>query len=133
MVDFNRVILAGRLVRDPEMRYTPSGTAVASFSLAVNRRSRQEGGELKEEVSFIDVVAFGKVGETSANYLKKGRAVLLEGRIQQRRWETKEGEKRSKVEVVANLVQFLDPRREEGAGESSSGSSANVVDDDIPF
>jgi len=132
MIDVNRIFLAGNLVRDPEMRYAPSGTAVASFALAVNRRYRQEG-ELKEEVSYIDVVAFGKVGETSGNYLKKGRAVLIEGRIQQRRWETQEGEKRSKVEVVADRVQFLGPRREEGAEATPAGPSANIVDDDIPF
>ena len=132
MVDFNRVFLAGNLVRDPEMRYTPSGTAVASFSLAVNRRYRQEG-ELKEEVSYIEVVAYGKVGETSGSYLKKGRAVLVEGRIQQRRWETQEGEKRSKVEIVANRVHFLGPRREEATEEAPAASSTNTVDDDIPF
>ncbi len=132
MVDFNRVFLAGNLVRDPEMRYTPSGTAVASFSIAVNRRYRQEG-ELKEEVSYIEVVAYGKVGETSGNYLKKGRAVLVEGRIQQRRWETQEGEKRSKVEVVANRVHFLGPRREEATEETPAAPSTNTVDDDIPF
>lgn len=131
MVYVNRIILAGNLVRDPELRYIPSGTAVASFSLAVNRRYRQDG-ELKEEVSYIDVVAYGKVGETVGNYLKKGRSVLVEGRIQQRRWETQEGEKRSKVEVVANNVQFLGPRREEGA-EAGPPEVGSGELDDIPF
>lgn len=130
MAYINRVILAGNLVRDPELRYIPSGTAVASFTIAVNHRYRQEG-ELKEEVSYIDVVAFGKMGETSANYLKKGRPVLVDGRIQQRRWETQEGEKRSKVEVVAYNVQFLGPRREEG-GETAPPDASGELDD-IPF
>lgn len=131
MVYVNRVILAGNLVRDPELRYIPSGTAVASFSLAVNRRYRQEG-ELKEEVSYIDVVAYGKVGETSGNFLKKGRPVLVEGRIQQRRWETQEGEKRSKVEVVAHNVQFLGPRPEAGAEAAAPDTGSGDLDD-IPF
>ena len=130
MAYINRVILAGNLVRDPELRYIPSGTAVASFTIAVNHRYRQDG-ELKEEVSYIDVVAFGKMGETSANYLKKGRSVLVDGRIQQRRWETQEGEKRSKVEVVAYNVQFLGPRRE-GGGETAPPDAGGELDD-IPF
>lgn len=128
MVNFNRVVLAGNLVKDPELRYMPSGAAVASFTIALNRRYRQDG-ELKEEVSYIDVVAFGKQGETVSNYLKKGRAVLLEGRIQQRRWETKEGERRSKIEVVADRVQFLGPPKEGEPGPEAPAES----EDDIPF
>ncbi len=127
MVAINRVILAGNLVRDPEMRYTPAGTAVAYFSIAVNRRYRLNE-ELKEEVSYFDVVAFGKQAETASSYLRKGRGIILEGRLQQRRWETQEGERRSKIEIVAQSIQFLGGRREEG-GESQS----DPADDDIPF
>ena len=105
MVTFNRVILAGNLVRDPETRFLPSGVAVTSFSITVNRRYKSNN-EVKEEVSFFDVSVFGKTGENCAEYLSKGRPVLVEGRLRQRSWET-DGVKRSKIEVVADNVQFL--------------------------
>src|SRR3990170_6165002 len=105
MVTFNRVILAGNLVRDPEIRYLPSGMSVTSFGIAVNSRYRQNN-EVKEEVSFFDIVVFGKQGENCAEYLSKGRPVLVEGRLRQRRWEA-DGVKKSKIEVVAQNVQFL--------------------------
>ncbi|HZW35683.1 MAG: single-stranded DNA-binding protein [Deltaproteobacteria bacterium] len=134
MVTFNRVILAGNLVRDPEIRYLPSGTSVTSFGLAVNYRYKQNN-ELKEEVSFFDIVVFGKQGENCAEYLSKGRPVLVEGRLRQRRWES-EGTKRSKIEVVADGVQFLGSPRS-GAGEGGSGGAppqgAETPDEDIPF
>ncbi len=87
MVTFNRVILAGNLVRDPETRFLPSGVAVTSFSIAVNRRYKSNN-EVKEEVSFFDISVFGKTGENCAEYLSKGRPVLVEGRLRQRSWET---------------------------------------------
>lgn len=102
---FNKVIMLGNLTRNPELSYTASGTAVAKFGLAVNRRFKQ-GDDLKEEVCFIDVVMFGKTAELAAQYLSKGRAVLLEGRLQQNRWETEDGQKRSKHEMVADVMTF---------------------------
>jgi single-strand DNA-binding protein len=106
MSGFNKVILMGRLTRNPELRFTPSGTPVASFGLAVSRRFKQNG-ELKEEVTFTDIVVFGKQAEHCGQYLKKGSGVLTEGRLQQRRWETEDGQKRSKHEIVAQTVTFL--------------------------
>ena len=102
MVSFNRVILAGNLTRDPELRFTNDGVPVCSFGLAVNRvRSRNE------DVDFFDVSAWRELGETIANYKKKGDPILVEGRLQYRTWEAQDGSKRSKVDVVADNVQFL--------------------------
>src|SRR5512136_1799627 len=136
MVTFNRVILAGNLVRDPETRFLPSGVAVTSFSIAVNRRYKSNN-EVKEEVSFFDVSVFGKMGENCAEYLSKGRPVLVEGRLRQRRWEA-EGVKKSKIEVVADNVQFLGSPKGAGAAEGGAGSPGAAPapggqDDDIPF
>lgn len=137
MISFNKVILLGNLTRDPEVRYLPSGTAVVSFAIAVNRRFKQ-GDETKDEVSYIDIVAFGKTAENCGQYLNKGDGVLVDGRLQQRRWETEDGQKRSKVEVVAQTVNFM-PKR---SGQQSAGGSRGeteplpeqpVDDGDIPF
>ncbi len=103
---FNKIILIGKLTRDPEVRYTPQGTSVCNFGIAVNRKYKQ-GDELKEEVTFINVVVFGKQADTCGQYLNKGSSVLVEGRLQERRWETEEGQQRSKYEVVAQTVRFL--------------------------
>jgi single-strand DNA-binding protein len=141
MTSFNKVILLGNLTRDPEVRYTPSGTAVASFALAVNRKYKQ-GDETKEEVSYIDIVVFGKQAENCGQYLNKGDAALIEGRLQQRRWDDKEtGQKRSKVEVAAQAVTFMPKRQQGGAGGGSGSSQSHgeplpeppVDDSDIPF
>jgi single-strand DNA-binding protein len=113
MAGFNKVILIGNLTRNPELRYTPSGTPVASFGLASNRRFKQ-GNDLKEEVLFVDVVLFGKQAENAAQYLSKGSQALIEGRLQQRRWETEDGQKRSKHEVVAERVTYLSKKGETG-------------------
>lgn len=112
MASLNAVMLLGNLTRDPELRTTPQGTAVASFGLAVNRRYRQ-GDEQREEVCFIDIVCFGRQAETASEYLSKGNLVMIEGRLQWRSWETPEGQKRSKHEVIANNVQFM-PRSSGG-------------------
>lgn len=104
----NSIILIGHLTRDPELRFTPSGAAVTSFGLAVNRRFKQ-GEELKQEVCFVDVLTFGKQAETLSQYLSKGSKVAVEGRLQQQTWE-KDGKKHSKHEVVANQVEFLDKK-----------------------
>jgi single-strand DNA-binding protein len=143
MASFNKVILMGNLTRDPEIRYTPSGTPVATLGLAVNRRYKQ-GEELKDEVCYIDVVVFGKQAEHCGQYLNKGHGVIVDGRLQQRRWETDDGQKRSKHEVVAQTINFLPKRPEQsGAGAPSSGkagSTPDVVlqneefaDQDVPF
>ena len=132
MVAFNRVILAGNLTRDPETRFTPSGLAVTGFSLAVNHRYKSNN-ELKKETSFFDVVVFGKMGETCAEYLSKGRPVLVEGRLRQRSWES-DGVKRSKIEVVADNVQFLgSPRGAAAEGSAAAEPAPETPDDDIPF
>lgn len=107
MAEYNKVILMGNLTRDPDLRYTPAGAAVCEFPLAVHHRYRTHD-EVKEEVCYIDVVVFGHMGESSKEYLHKGSRVLLDGRLTQRRWETPEGQKKSKYEVVAYTVQFID-------------------------
>jgi len=118
---FNKVILIGNLTRDPELRYTPQGTSVCSFGLAVNRKYRQ-GEEMKEEVTFINIVVFGKQADTCGQYLSKGSGALIEGRLQERRWETEDGQKRSKHEVVAQNVRFLSRKQSgSGAGMDNTG------------
>jgi len=112
---FNKVILMGNLTRNPELRYTPNGTPVASFGLAVSRRFKQ-GEDLKEEVCFVDIVVFGRQAEHCGQYLSKGNGAIIEGRLQQRRWETEDGQKRSKHEVVAQTVTFMPKRQEGGMG-----------------
>jgi len=133
MVAFNRVILAGNLVRDPETRFIPTGTAVTEFTVAVNSRyMSRTTNEVKEEVSYFDIVVFGKTGENCAEYLSKGRPVLVEGRLRQRRWEA-DGAKRSKIEVVAGVVQFLGSGRGAASDGPSAAPAADAPDDDIPF
>lgn len=121
MGEYNKVILMGNLTREPELRYTPAGSAVCEFVLAVNHRYRVQD-ELREEVCYIDVVAFGRLGERSKERLRKGSRVLVDGRLSQRRWETAEGQKRSKYEIVANSVQFID-----GGGSPASGQEEDVL------
>ncbi|MEK7096230.1 MAG: single-stranded DNA-binding protein [Patescibacteria group bacterium] len=103
---FNQVTLMGNLTRDPELRTTPNGQSVCSFSLALNRSYKGQDGEWKEMTDFVDIVAWGPLGERVAQYLNKGRPALVSGRLQSRSWE-QDGQKRSKVEVVANDVTFL--------------------------
>lgn len=119
MPSFNKVILAGNLTRDPELRYTPKGTAIAKIGIAVNRTWRTETGEQKEEVTFVDVDAFGKQAETIGQYLKKGRPILIEGRLKLDQWEDKQTQqKKSRLGVVMESFQFLD------SGNRGDGSSA---------
>lgn len=112
MAGFNKVILLGNLTRDPELRYTPNGSPVASFDLAMNRSLTAQNGERRDEVCYITIVVWGKQAETCAEYLAKGRQALVEGRLQQRSWETPEGQRRSKHEVVADRVQFVGGRKD---------------------
>jgi single-strand DNA-binding protein len=116
MASFNKVILMGNLTRDPELRYTSKGTAIAKIGLAVNRVWRTETGEQKEEVTFVDVDAFGKQAETIGQYLKKGRPVLVEGRLKLDTWDDKQsGQKKSKLGVVLETFQFV------GSAQGQSG------------
>ena len=123
MVAFNKIILIGNLTRTPELRYTPSGTPVANFGLAVNRRFRQ-GEEQKEEVCFVDIVVFSKQAENCGQYLNKGDGVIIDGRLQQRRWETEDGQRRNKHEVVAQSVTFL-PKKHGSAAEPEQGGGVD--------
>jgi single-strand DNA-binding protein len=119
---FNQVILMGNLTRDPELRQTPGGQNVCSFSLALNRSYKDSSGEWQEATDYIDVVAWGPLGERVSQYLSKGRRCLVQGRLQSRSWE-QDGQKRNKVEVLANDVTFLDGRND-GEGGEGGGSSA---------
>ena len=118
MSDVNIVVMAGNLTRKPEIRYTPKGTGIADFGLASNRRYRQ-GDEVKDEVCFIDVTVFGSTAEAVVKHLDKGRKVLVEGRLQFRSWETEVGQRRSKLEVVAERVNFLPQGNKNGTGEGN--------------
>lgn len=120
MASLNHVILLGNLTHDPELRFTPTGTAVTTFSLAVNQRIRQGEG-WKKDVCYIDIVAFGRQAETVAEYLAKGSLTLVEGRLHWRQWETQDGQRRHQHHVVANTVQFLPRPQERSQGQPSQG------------
>lgn len=131
----NTVILIGRLTRDPELRYTPAGVAVGSFTIAVDRPFTNQQGQ--READFIDVVLWRRLAETCASHLGKGRLVAVEGRLQIRSFETQEGQRRRVAEVVARTVRFLDrPRDEpaEGGGELEGfGSEVDLPEEEVPF
>jgi single-strand DNA-binding protein len=113
MASYNKVLLMGNLTRDPEVRYTPKGTAVATLGLAVNRVYTTDAGEQKEEVTFVDIEVWGRQAETAGEYLSKGRPVFVEGRLKLDSWDDKEtGQKRSKLKVVGERVQFLGAPRQ---------------------
>lgn len=152
MASFNKVILVGNLTRDPELRYTPKGTAIAKIGIAVNRVWTNEAGEKKEEVTFVDVDVFGRTAENVGQYMRKGRPILIEGRLRLDQWDDKQtGQKKSKLGVVAETVQFLGSPAGEGgapaparqrsaaaapasapAGESLEGDGP-PESDDVPF
>jgi single-strand DNA-binding protein len=122
MANFNKVILAGNLTRDPEVRYTPKGTAIAKLGMAINRTWKTDTGETKEEVTFVDVDAFGRTAEVISQYLKKGRPILVEGRLKLDQWDDKQtGQKRSRLGVVLENFQFLDSGRGDGSGGGGGG------------
>lgn len=136
MASVNKVILVGNLGRDPELRYTQQGTAVANFTLATNENFQKKDGSREERTEWHRIVAWGKTGELCSQYLSKGRTVYIEGRIQTREWENKEGQKQKTTEIVAQTVQFLGGRGEGGGrsgGSGGSGDPAPPADDDIPF
>jgi single-strand DNA-binding protein len=121
MANFNKVLLMGNLTRDPEVRYTPKGTAIATIGLAVNRVWSTESGEKKEEVTFVDVDVWGRQAETIGQYMAKGRPIFIEGRLKLDQWDDKEsGQKRSKLKVVCESFQFIGaPKGGAGGGEVS--------------
>jgi len=126
MASFNKVILMGNLTRDPELRYTPKGTAIAKIGLAVNRVWTNEAGEKKEEVTFVDVDVFGRTAENVGQYMRKGRPIMVEGRLKLDQWDDKQtGQKKSKLSVVAENVQFLGSAP--GAGEGSAPAAPRAA------
>lgn len=150
MPNYNKVILMGRLTRDPEVRYSANGTAVTNIGLAVNRNWRNQDGQTQEEVTFVDVTAFGKRGEAVGQYLKKGRPIFIEGHLRMDQWDDKQtGQKRSKLAIIMDAFEFIDSRGEgEGGGGNFSGGAAPAAggatpaagggggfaeDDDVPF
>jgi single-strand DNA-binding protein len=144
MAAINRVVLVGNLTRDPELRHTPSGTAVCNLRLAVNTRRKDETGQWVDKPNYFDITVWGNQGERCAQYLTKGRPVAVDGRLEWREWETPEGNKRQAVDIVADTVQFLGGR---GDGEGGGGGyipaeatatpagdfPSSPTDDDIPF
>ncbi len=139
MRGFSKAIITGNLTRDPELRNTPNGASVCSFSVAVNRVYRDSNGEQKEDVSFIDCSAWGKLGEMISQYAKKGSGVLVSGRLDQRSWEDKTtGQKRSRVEIVVEDFNFTGSARDNGgssnfgASDAAPSDSVENIPDDIP-
>ena len=140
MASFNKVILIGNLTRDPELRYTPKGMAIAKVGLAVNRTWRNEAGETKEEVTFVDVDIFGRTAENVGQYMRKGRPMMVEGRLKLDQWDDKAtGQKRSRLGVVAETVQFLGSPAGGGEGGGAAPSAPELEgdlppeSDDVPF
>jgi|TARA_B110000881_G_C18479897_1_gene465934 single-strand DNA-binding protein len=153
MPNYNKVILMGNLTRDPEVKYTSGGTAIAKLGMAINRTWTNKEGQKQEETTFVDVDAFGRQAEVIGQYLKKGRPVMIEGRLKLDQWDDKQtGQKRSKLGVTLEGFQFLDSRGEGGGGggggqgyqsdapaagassASASAPAANIPeDDDVPF
>ncbi len=147
MASFNKVILMGNLVADPEMRVTPGGMSICKFTLAVNRQFTTKEGEQRDEVAYVDVDAFGRSAEVISKYLSKGNPILVEGRLRQDKWETPQGEKRSKLMVVCETFKFVGGREEgQGGGGNDYERSAppprqtkaapresEDLDEDVPF
>ena len=141
-MNYNKVIIAGNLCRDVELKYTPKGSAVARITLAINRTYSTEGGEKKEEVSFVDCDAWGKTAETMGSYLAKGSAILVEGRLKTESWEDKTTkEKKSKLKVVVEQFRFAGGKRGEAsktapakeAEPAPEGGHGESAEDDVPF
>ena len=145
MASFNKVILMGNLTRDPELKYLPSGSAVANVGIAVSRNwTDRESGEKREEVCFVDLEAFGRTAETMNEYLQKGRPVLIEGRLRYRTWETDDGQRRGKHDIFVERFQFVGSRQDsseqggysqpgDAAPQSSASDASPATEDDIPF
>jgi single-strand DNA-binding protein len=150
--NINRVVLTGNLTRDPELRSTPSGTSVCSLRVACNTRRKDASGEWVDKPNYFDVTIWGRQGESAAQYLEKGRPVAIDGRLEWREWQDKEGNKRQSVDIIADSVQFLGGRGEEGGGgngarftpqsdvpadtsdfQAAPSGGGGAADDDIPF
>ncbi len=126
MPAYNKVMLMGHLTKDPELQYTPGGTAIATFTIAINRKWKGKDEEIKEEVDFIDCKAFTGIAETIANHLTKGNPLFVEGRITVEKWEDKEGQKKSRTRIIVEKFCFIGSKpKQEGGGDTS--------DDNIPF
>lgn len=130
MANLNRVFLIGNLVRDPELRYVPNGDAVANLRVAVNRVYMTREGERREETCFVTVVVWRKQAEVCGEYLSKGSPVFVEGRLQNRSWETGEGEKRSVLEIVASRVQFLGRKSGRGSGGDHVATDGSIAEEE---
>ena len=126
MASLNKVLLIGNLTKDPELRYTPNGTAVTNLRIAVNRKFKDRTGELKEDTCFVTVTAWDKQAEICNQYLQKGRAVFVEGILQSRSWETNDGQKRSTIDVRAERIQFLNGPKAEGAASAAEGNGKDI-------
>ena len=136
MFSINRVVLVGRLTRDPELRSLPSGTSVCSLRVACNSSRRESDGEYAERPNYFDVSVFGAPGESVSNYMRRGSQVAIDGRLTWREWETANEEKRQAVSIVADVVQFLDRAGErEGSeeGELAGVGAGGAMDDDLSF
>ncbi len=133
MAALNKVLLIGNLTKDPELRYTPSGQAVCSFRIAISRNWTGKDGQKNEETTFLTIKVWGKQGETCGQYLKKGRPVFVEGRIQTRDWQGEDGQKRYATDIVADRVQFLGSRDGAGGGGGGGGAKGGARDDSDPF
>ena len=130
MASLNKVLLIGNLTKDPELRYTPNGTAVTNLRIAVNRKFKDRSGELKEDTCFVTITAWDKQAEICNQYLQKGRSVFVEGILQSRSWETPDGQKRSTIDIRAERIQFLGPPKGEvtTAGSSSDAPAGKTAD-----
>ena len=134
MASFNKVILIGNLTRDPELRATASGKSICAFSLAINRRYTDSAGAAAEEVTYVDVEAWGKAAEAIAKYVAKGRPLMVEGRLKLDQWEDRTTkEKRSRLKVVCENFQFLGARPESAQGTPGAAPKAENPDEDVPF
>ena len=131
MASLNKVLLIGNLTKDPELRYTPNGTAVANFRLAVNRKFKDRSGELKEDTCFVTVTAWDKQAEACNQYLHKGRPVFVEGMLQSRSWETPDGQKRSVIDVRAERIQFLGQGQCQGRPGGAPGADEGGGDQPV--
>ncbi|NLE64422.1 MAG: single-stranded DNA-binding protein [Elusimicrobia bacterium] len=131
MASLNKVLLIGNLTKDPELRYTPNGTAVANFRLAVNRKFKDRSGELKEDTCFVTVTAWDKQAEACNQYLHKGRPVFVEGMLQSRSWETPDGQKRSVIDVRAERIQFLGQGQGQGRPGGAPGADEGGGDQPV--
>lgn len=141
MAGINKAILVGRLGKDPEIRYTPSGTAIANFTMATSENYKDKDGQKQERTEWHRIVAFGKLAEICGEYLAKGKQVYIEGRIQTRSWDDKDGNKKYMTEIVANTMQMLGKPEDTSAlgggqttiGENTANPEPSPVDEDVPF